>query len=351
MRTAKEKRESYNQLTLINGISWHNSMNYPTHSALINYEAVATSILNRKSIPQVFTYSPHGVAFTPEINLSKFGASLYPLILDYPSNPYFAMQQQFNISLHPRIERFADCLSRAISGYQLSNLYDYKRVAAAMEFCMTSFKVHSQLRNNQALDRSWEQKYRSLQEKYKQFFLSIMSETEKFEIHALHIEVKQISEALYEQIYGFDEKDCPTLIDEICKSIITPIWRSKKQLNLLGILSKWVIQANGTLAKKLFFFTKVGSQTTEGNHNQHICQALSPFIRDTLTDRVMVDRHELFNANNMIRFQGPPSNSYDYNQIDINERLDLVDAYFVGTDYWLRINGNKPTLTIEKSLY
>lgn len=350
MLNAKEKFQSYLQLTAVNGIPWLTSMNCHTHSALIDYEAVAISIMNRKTNPRMFIYN-NRVASKPEINLTKFGSSLAPLIRDLSSNPYFKMKQQFNISLHPQVERFVSSLNNSIQEYRLYNPCDHKHIAAVMDSCMTNFKIHSQIRSNKASDRSWEAKYNSLKKKYKQFFQSIMRETEAFEIHTLCIEVEQISDVLYKQAYGFADKDCPTLIDDICRSIINPIWKSRKQLNLLGVLSKWVIQANGTLAKKLFFFTKVGSQTTEGNHFPHICQALLPFVQNTLKGRVFFDYHILSNTNSMMHFQGLPSNLYDYNQIDINDRLDLVNAYLIGTDYWLRINGNNPTLKIERSLY
>ena len=57
------------------------------------------------------------------------------------------------------------------------------------------------------------------------------------------------------------------------------------------------------------------------------------------------------NAGVLPLYQSQEHNYYDLNHLHVGERLKVLKAQIVGSDFWIRIDDHNPTVRIEHKLY
>ncbi|ENV37626.1 hypothetical protein HWI77_04250 [Acinetobacter venetianus] len=57
------------------------------------------------------------------------------------------------------------------------------------------------------------------------------------------------------------------------------------------------------------------------------------------------------NTGILLLYQSQEHNYYDLNQLYVGERLKVLKAQLIGSDFWTRIDDHNPTVSIERKLY
>lgn len=116
-------------------------------------------------------------------------------------------------------------------------------------------------------------------------------------------------------------------------------------------MSKRETDINGTQTLRLVFF--VGKEFSDWYQfdQSEFYTELSPFLIEQGANRIAFCEIPSMNSGLQPLFQGQELNYYDFDQQFTGERLKILRAQLVGSDFWLRINGQNPTVKVERKLY
>ncbi|ELW86764.1 hypothetical protein [Acinetobacter baumannii] len=137
------------------------------------------------------------------------------------------------------------------------------------------------------------------------------------------------------------------MLADLVKPIIKAVWLNKDSNDVIGILSKNEIDIVGDISKRLIFFVKKEFTDIDDWADSQLFQSLSPFFENTITHSISYGDVPSMNAGIAPMFQGQHSNFYDINQSGIAPRLNRLKAHLYGTDYWMRVDGDRATVRIE----
>jgi hypothetical protein len=120
---------------------------------------------------------------------------------------------------------------------------------------------------------------------------------------------------------------------------------------VLGILSKREIDIFGTETLRLIFFVEKESSDWQDFKESSLYTDLEPYFIDNAVDRVALGTIASMNAGVLPLYQSQEQNYYDLNQLYVGERLRVLKAQLIGSDFWARIDNHDPTVSIERKLY
>jgi hypothetical protein len=228
---------------------------------------------------------------------------------------------------------------------------DHIQYESIIDYCLSDFKVTITTRDFQSQLKSWNTKYTNLKTQYDSFLDLIVSETDRFEVHSLTIQRKKVN-GMSPQFGDehFDQLVKDILIDK-AKPIIKKVWQNRKNNDVLGILSKREIDVFGTETLRLIFFVEKKSSDWQEFKASSLYEDLQPYLIDNPVDRVTLGAIPSMNAGVLPLYQSQEHNYYNLNQLYAEERLKVLKAQLVGSDFWIRINDHNPTVSIERKLY
>lgn len=305
-------------------------------------------IQTSKSI-RLFSTQPTDVQFRPNLYLTKSGQLILPVIVDCARNP-FIVGGVPNIKIHPMIS----VLAQTIWKHQLPHLpvNDHIQYESIIDYCLSDFKVSITTREFQTQLKSWNTKYTSLKTHYDRFLDLIASETDRFEVHSLAIQRKKVNgmSPQFGDEHFIDQLVKDILIDK-AKPIINKVWQNRKNNDVLGILSKREIDIFGTETLRLIFFVEKESSDWQDFKASSLYEDLQPYFINNAVDCIALGAIPSMNAGVLPLYQFQEHNYYDLNQLYVGERLKVLKAQLVGSDFWIRIEDHNPTVSIERKLY
>ncbi|ENX59779.1 MULTISPECIES: hypothetical protein [Acinetobacter] len=329
--------------------AYFNFHTQPTQRASLNqYYQMAVATLTGKNL-KLFTTRCTDVRFNTYLYLTKYGTNSLPVIMDSAWNPLILKHVQ-GISLHPIIEELAQTFHK----HQIFNLpmHDHVQYENQINRCLSDFKVSIMTQAFQKQYTSWITKFRSTGLYYDKFLDLVASKTDLFEVHSLLIQRRAMNGMMPQ--FGdadFIDSTVEEILQEQAKPILDKIWRNREKNNVLGILSKRETDINGTQTLRLVFF--VGKEFSDWYKfdQSEFYSELSPFLIEQGANRIALGDIPSMNSGLQPLYQGQEHNYYDFNQQFTGERLKILRAQLVGSDFWLRINGHHPTIKVERKLY
>lgn len=318
------------------------------HGRSLDYHLKAAMKVQASKNLKLFTSQPTNVQFRPNLYLTKAGQEIFPVIVDCALNP-FILGNVPNIKIHPILAVFAQTIWK----HQLPHIpvNDHIQYESIIDYCLSDFKVTITTRDFQSQLKSWNTKYTNLKTQYDSFLDLIVSETDRFEVHSLTIQRKKVN-GMSPQFGDehFDQLVKDILIDK-AKPIIKKVWQNRKNNDVLGILSKREIDVFGTETLRLIFFVEKKSSDWQEFKASSLYEDLQPYLIDNPVDRVTLGVIPSMNAGVLPLYQSQEHNYYNLNQLYAEERLKVLKAQLVGSDFWIRINDHNPTVSIERKLY
>lgn len=319
------------------------------HGRSLDYYFKAGMKIQASKNLRIFTTQPTNVQFRPNLYLTKAGQEIFPVIVDCTLNP-FILGRVPNIKIHPIIA----VLAQTIWKHQLPRIpvNDHIQYESIIDYCLSDFKVTIKTRDFQTQLKSWNTKYTSLNMHYDRFLDLIASETDLFEVHSLVIQRKKLNgkSPQFGDEHFIDQLVKDILIDK-AKPIINKVWQNRKNNDVLGILSKREIDIFGTETLRLIFFVQKKSSDWRDFKESRLYTDLQPYFIDNAVDCVALGTIASMNAGILPLYQSQEQNYYDLNQIYVGERLKILKAQLVGSDFWIRIDDHNPTVTIERKPY
>lgn len=298
---------------------------------------------------RIFTPQPTDKQFRPNLYLTKAGQMIFPVICDCGQNPLI-LEKIPNIKINPMIA----VLAQTIWNHNLPFLpvNDHIQYESIINHFLSDFKVRITTRDFQTQFKSWNTKFTYVNNQYDRFMDVIASETDLFEVHSLVIQRKKVN-GLYPQFgdeHFIDQLAKEILIDK-AKPIIKRVWQNRKNNDVLGILSKREMNIFGSETLRLIFFVQKKSSDWQNFRESNLYTDLRPFFIEDAADYVALGMIASMNAGVLPLYQSQEHNYYDLNQLHVGERLKVLKAQIVGSDFWIRIDDHNPTVRIEHKLY
>lgn len=321
----------------------------PTQRASLDqYLQMAAATQTGKNL-KLFTTRLTDFQFSPNLYLTKYGANYLPVIMDSAWNPLLLGKVK-NATLHPAIVELAQTFHK----HQIFSLamYDHVQYDNQINRCLCDFKVSIMTEAFHKKYLSWITKFNSACVQYSKFFDFIAFKTDIFEVHSLLVQRRTMNGMMPQ--FGdvdFIDSTVEEILQDQAKPILDKVWRNRKKNNVLGILSKRETDINGTQTLRLIFF--VGKEFSDWHKfdQSEFYAELSPFLIDQGANCITLGDIPSMNSGLQPLFQGQELNYYNLNQQFTGERLKLLRAQLVGSDFWLRINGHNPTVNVERKLY
>ena len=346
--TAQEQFDSLEMLNHVTKAGNRGFTNYPPHIqpvALSMYNTMAKKIRSAKNL-KIFTHQPTGMPTGfPDLYLTKLGQLVIPVIHDYTFNP-FVNGRFRNMTVNPLIKLMAETLTaHQLSSGQFLNREYYEK---AVDTCFSDFKVRCGTRNSTTIFNSWRAMYVKSQGNINRFIDTIIDESPRFEVHSIVVQLKTASGKMPqfgdEQFKGQTENE---MLADLVEPIIKAVWLNKDSNDVIGILSKNEIDIIGDISKRLIFFVKKEFTDMDNWTDTELFQTVHPFLENTITHCISYGDVPSMNAGVAPMFQGQHLNYYDLNQSGIAPRLSRLKAHLYGTDYWMRVDGDRATVRIE----
>ena len=346
--TAQEQFDSLEMLNHVTKAGNRGFTNYPPHIqpvALSMYNAMAKKIRSAKNL-KIFTHQPTGMPTGfPDLYLTKLGQLVIPVIHDYTFNP-FVNGRFRNMTVNPLIKLMAETLTaHQLSSGQFLNREYYEK---AVDTCFSDFKVRCGTRNSTTIFNSWRAMYVKSQGDINRFIDIMIDESPRFEVHSIVVQLKTASGKMPqfgdEQFKGQTENE---MLADLVEPIIKAVWLNKDSNDVIGILSKNEIDIIGDINKRLIFFVKKEYTDMDNWTDTELFQTVHPFLENTITHCISYGDVPSMNAGVAPMFQGQHLNYYDLNQSGIAPRLNRLKAHLYGTDYWMRVDGDRATVRIE----
>lgn len=344
-----ETHESLNYLNTVIQTPLPYSHPWPQPLSSAMYIEFIESVRNTKNV-RIFTHSPNGYHHPsiPNLYFTKSGYKLFQLAQDYVHNLYFSNRLN-GVFIHPEIH----LLGQLMFKHNLNNFSHspyYQHFEQACEACIADFKVQIQLSAFKAELKSWNTKFTCAINTYSNFMSFIYNNTKIVEVHSILIKRQlrngrepEFDDPAFRDLSAFD------IAEEKAKEIISAVWRNRKKNDVLGILSKKETDICNTSTIRLIFFVKrINSDLVEFNQT-NLFKTLEPFLIEYDLDSVSIGtKISTMNTGCAPLFQGQHSNYYDVNQIHTGNRLNILMAQLVYSDFWLRINSFSSTVSVER---
>ena len=327
-------------------LSFHKQPSQP--ASLNQYLQMAIATQTGKNL-RLFTTRLTDVRFNHYLYLTKYGVNSLPVIMDSAWNPLILGSVK-DATLHPTIMELAQTFHK----HQIFNLpmHDHVQYENQINHCLSDFKVSIMTQAFQKQYTSWITKFRSTDLYYDKFLDLIASKTDLFEVHSLLIQRRTMNGMIPQ--FGdadFIDSTVEKILQEQAKPILDKVWRNRGKNNVLGILSKRETDINGTQTLRLIFFVgKEFSDWYKFDQSEFYAE-LSPFFIEQGANCIALGEIPSMNSGLQPLFQGQEHNYYDFNQQFTGERLKILKAQLVGSDFWLRINAHNSTVKVERKLY
>jgi hypothetical protein len=194
---------------------------------------------------------------------------------------------------------------------------------------MANYKMHCLTQKHKSLEKSWKKQLDKGNWSYEDFIAKLLGMTRSFDLYCITLinDVSKISRENISRNY--------LLFDHHIEEIINTIQNFKKA-NVLGIVGKWETNSFQQINLKLLFFVSRETSDFVTFEETGIYKCLNQFIDQTGLIQTM--------------WTAPPQflmpNFYNVNQINFGKRLQILKAYLIGTDHYVRIFDDKSTCEI-----
>lgn len=345
----QETQDSLAMLSYLTKTGNRGYIPYPAYIqpvALSVYDNFAQKLQSTKN-HKLFTHSPTGMPTEfPNLYLTKLGQLAIPVIRDCMNNPFINGQFK-KMTLHPLIAH----LGETVIKYQLpaGGFLNHDYFEQAADVCFADFKVRGNTNQFSRILSSWITTFKSSANTINRFMDIIVNKAPRFEVHSIVVQLK--TSAGHMPQFGeenFRDQSEAEMLEELAQPIIKKVWQNKNANNVIGILSKDEIDLIGDRSKRLIFFVKKEFSDLENWTDTILNQTLYPFFENTITHQINYGDIASMNAGITPLFQGQHLNYYDLHQPGIAPRLVSLKANLYGTDYWMRVDGNQPTVKIER---
>lgn len=194
---------------------------------------------------------------------------------------------------------------------------------------MAHYKMHILTQKHKSLEKAWNKQLEKGTWSYEDFIAKLLGMTHSFDLYCMTLinDVSKTSRANLSRNY--------LLFDHHIEEIINAIQNFKKA-NVLGIVGKWETNSFQQINLKLFFFVAKETSDFVPFGETGIYECLNQFIDQTgLIQTMWSSLSEVMTPN-----------FYNVNQINFGKRLQILKAYLIGTDYYVRIFDNKSTCEV-----
>ncbi|HAV5345725.1 TPA: hypothetical protein JI077_05755 [Acinetobacter baumannii] len=260
---------------------------------------------------------------TPQKRFTKFGLELGNMVRFVSNSPYIHLLQQGDITLMPELSQIIQLIQQ--HGLPRAN-WDDPSIDILSEQYVSHVKFQFLTSDFQKDSRNWTNTLKTIHSRYKRFEVELIQQTKGF-----LIEVIDISEP--DEMYPKSKK-YNALYDSILKDIVN---KHKKRKNVIAILSKWLIAASGQLTLKIFIFVECQAS----DHLFHNPSKTSELLHPSTEGYSFVTTKNVPIPNHL------EPNFFHIDAHDFGNRMGLLQAYLLDTDFFMRIGDTATTLEIH----
>lgn len=297
----------------------------PLMLSLPQHHTILKRILTKQS-SRVFKHIRH-FGDAPQLHHTNFGRDICQLIMTNQNHPMLNGSYPY-VYVNPLTRVFSDLAKQ----YQLSNLSPFSpQFEVTVDRACSHLKVSSKTRHYLSQSKLWESSFDRARIKYNHAITQILKESDSFELYSvvLNCYLSQSTLSTYSKEY--------LLFDHNLEKIIKTIKSKASQNNVLSVFSKWEAATSNSVDLRLIFVVKKEYSDPSPLEQSELYVSLQPFIDPTGIIQT--------NWSKLPEFLGMPE--YDCNEFNFGKRLEILESYLVGTDFYCRIVDEKPSFEVQ----
>ncbi|MDP9803168.1 hypothetical protein [Acinetobacter calcoaceticus] len=295
----------------------------PHQASLNEIDALGNEMINKKSSKIFKVHRSFGDA--PSLQLIPFGLRFCSVMNAMQTNPYILGTVPC-IQLAPKIQLQKDLIQQ----HQLRmDGHLHPSFEVAVDQYMAHYKMITLTQKHKSLENSWKRGLGKGLMDYETFITKILGMTRSFDIYCMTL-INDVSKTSHDNL-----SRNYLLFDHHIKEIVSAAQNSK-QANILGIVGKWEANRLQQVNLNLFFFVARKTSDFIPFEETKIYESLNQFIDKTgLIHTVWTPLPKLLTPI-----------FYNVNQINSGKRHQILKAYLVGTDHYIRIFDNKSSFEV-----
>lgn len=299
------------------------SLATPQQATLNEIDALGSEMISKKSSKIFKVVRSFGDA--PSLQLLPFGYRFCAVLNGMKTNPYLLGTIPC-VQLAPRLQ-LQKYLIQQHPLYEIDHLHPSFEIA--VDQYMAHYKMLTLTQKYKSLENSWKRGLGKGLWLYENFMTNLLGMTCSFDVYSMTL-INDISKTGHENL-----SRNYLLFDHHIQEIVSTA-KDAKKANILGIVGKW--EANHFQQVNLHLFVFVAKKTSDfiPFEETEIYQNLNQFIDQTGLIQVVWTP--------LPNFLTPTF--YNVNQLNFGKRLQILKAYLVGTDHYLRIFDNKSSFEV-----
>lgn len=299
------------------------SLATPHQATLSEIDALGAEMVSKKSSKIFKVMRSFGDA--PNLQLLPFGLRFCAVLNGMKSNPY-TLGTIPCIQLAPKIQLQKDLIEQ----HQLPMIdHLHPNFEVAVDMYMAHYKMHTLTQKHKSLENAWTREQRKGHWLYEDFMTKLLGMARSFDVYRMTL-INDVSKISHE-----DLNRTYLLFDHHIQEIVAVAHNTKKA-NILAIVGKWEATNFQQVNLNLFLFVARKTSDFIPFEETIIYQSLNQFIDQT--GFIHSAWASLPNVMTPI--------FYNVNQINIGKRLQILKAYFIGTDHYVRIFDSKPSFEV-----
>lgn len=295
----------------------------PHQASLNEITDLGNEMIKKKSIRIFKVFRSFGDA--PSMQLLPFGIRFCAVMNSMQTNPYILGIIPC-VQLAPKIQLQKELIQQ--HQLQMDN-HLHPSFEIAVDQYIAHYKMITMTKKYKSLEKSWEKGLSKGQMDYERFITKLLGMTRSFEIYSMTLinDVSKIShENLSRNYLLFDHH-----IQEIMSAAV-----ENKEAHILAVVGKWEANRFQQVNLNLFFFVERKASDVIPFEETKIFQCLNQFIdRTGLIHTLWTPLPELLTPI-----------FYNVNQINFGKRLQILKAYLIGTDHYIRIFDKKSSFEV-----
>ncbi|WP_227553643.1 hypothetical protein [Acinetobacter haemolyticus] len=261
----------------------------------------------------------------PNLQLLPFGLRFCAVLNGMKVNPYLLGTIPC-IQLSPRIQLQKELIEQ----HQLPMMdHLHPNFEVAVDMYMAHYKMLILTQKHKNREKAWTRALGKGHWFYESFITNLLELTRSFDVYCMTL-INDVSKTSHENL-----SRNYLLFDHHIQEIVS-VAQDTKKADILGIVGKWEANRFQQVNLNLFFFVARKTSDFIPFEETKIYQSLNQFIDQTgLIHSVWTPLPKLLTPI-----------FYNVNQINFGKRLQILKAYLVGTDHYLRIFDNKSSFEV-----
>ncbi|MDS7932479.1 hypothetical protein RMB03_00530 [Acinetobacter sp. V91_7] len=295
----------------------------PQQATLNEIDALGSEMISKKSSKIFKVVRSFGDA--PSLQLLPFGYRFCAVLNGMKTNPYLLGTIPC-VQLAPRLQLQKDLI-------QQHQLYEIDHLHPSFEIAVDQYMAHYKMltltQKHKSLENSWKRGLGKGLWLYENFITNLLGMTCSFDLYCITL-INDVSKTNHENL-----SRNYLLFDHHIQEIVSTAQDAKKA-NILGIVGKWEANRSQQVNLHLLFFVAKKTSDFTPFEETEIYKSLNQFIDQIgLIQVVWTPLPKLLTPI-----------FYNVNQINFGKRLQILKAYLVGTDHFLRIFDNKSSFEV-----